>query len=79
MIPPTTHHATDVRALVRLLSSFLSRTVFRLSQASIVNQNSNATSVTGNVAVINNTNNNWVNHHVAQTADEQVSGLIRAC
>jgi len=75
---PTTLPPTDVRALVRLLSLFLSRAVFRPSQASIVNQNRNDTSVIAERSVVNNINNNWVNN-VVYTADQQVSSLIRAC
>ena len=57
-----------------LLTSRLSCAVFRQTQASIVNQNSNTTAVIGNGLV---TNNNCV-INIIQAVEEQVSGFARA-
>jgi len=76
MVPPTIHHATDNCALVRLRRLFPSRTVFRLSQESIVNQNSNINTVFANSSVINNVN---LVNNLVQAAAEQVCSASRMC
>ena len=60
--------ATGSGAVVRLLSVPFSCPVFRLRQASIVNKNSNTTSVTGDGSTINN--NNWTISIVQAVANE---------
>jgi len=52
------------------------------SEADIVNQTSNATTVFGSGSVVNTTNNvnnnNWA-INIMQKAEEQVRSLVRAC